>query len=51
MLKTDGIFIPESLSVIGRVVQSSVIENDSFVKDADVTLGHDIGKFLNEYQV
>ena len=43
--------IPESLTMVGRVVESSTIENDSFVRDSSVTLGFDIGKFLNHYQV
>ena len=37
--------------MIGRVVESSTIENDSFVSNANVTLGYDIGQFLNDYQV
>ena len=51
LLKRDGILIPESLTLTGQIVQSSIIEKDSFVNDPSVTLGYDIGKFLNEYQV
>jgi len=51
LLKSGGRLIPESLTMIGRIIESSTIENDSFVSDSSVTLGYDIGKFLNRYQV
>ncbi|XP_065058244.1 protein arginine N-methyltransferase 9-like isoform X2 [Rhopilema esculentum] len=51
LLKTNGVLIPEGLHVHGCLVHSSAIDNDNFLSSTDVTIGFDIGKHMEEYQV
>ncbi|KAL0267562.1 UNVERIFIED_CONTAM: hypothetical protein PYX00_009801 [Menopon gallinae] len=51
LLKVNGLFMPEKVTVVAQLVESEWLGRMTKVTSDHVTLGYRIGKFINTYQV